>query len=172
MTGGNEGSVKWWDTRNLSSPTHQMLVDSENKDLNCPGLEERALSVSCLEYEPTIPAKFMVGTDQGKALGCTRKAKCQAEYILNIFDAHYGPVRALQRNPSYSKVGPRIEQWSPMLLFSIKNFLTVGDWSARVWSEDISESCLFWVNSGTEVSFTSVQYYSRYYSLSLLSDAH
>ena len=34
----------------------------------------------------------------------------------------------------------------------IKNFLTVGDWSARVWSEDISESCLFWVNSGTEVT--------------------
>ena len=41
-------------------------------------------------------------------------------------------------------------------MFSIQNFLTVGDWSARVWSEDISESCLFWVNSGTEVSFTSV----------------
>ena len=37
----------------------------------------------------------------------------------------------------------------------IKNFLTVGDWSARVWSEDISESCLFWVNSGTEVSKVS-----------------
>ena len=104
MTGGSEGSVKWWDTRNLSSPTLQMLVDAENKEPDCPGLEDRALSVSCLEYEPTIPAKFMVGTDQGKALGCTRKAKCQAEYILNIYEAHYGPVRALQRNPSYSKV--------------------------------------------------------------------
>ena len=104
MTGGSEGSVKWWDTRNLSSPTHQMLVDTENKDPDCAGLEDRALSVSCLEYEPTIPAKFMVGTDQGTALGCTRKAKCQSEYILTTFEAHYGPVRALQRNPSYSKV--------------------------------------------------------------------
>ena len=157
MTGGSEGSVKWWDTRNLSSPTHQMLVDTENKDPDCPGLEDRALSVSCLEYEPTIPAKFMVGTDQGKALGCTRKAKCQAEYILNIFDAHYGPVRALERNPSYSKVGARTELWRPIML-CVQNFLTVGDWSARVWSEDISESCLFWVNSGTEVSSHSLQH--------------
>ena len=61
---------------------------------------------------------------------------------------------------------------SNVVVVFIKNFLTVGDWSARVWSEDISESCLFWVNSGTEVSFTSVQSYSRYYSPSLLSDAH
>ena len=42
-----------------------------------------ALSVSCAEYEATIPAKFMIGTDQGVVLGCSRKAKCQAEYILN-----------------------------------------------------------------------------------------
>ena len=33
------------------------------------GNQEKALSVSCLEYEPTIPAKFMIGTDQGMALG-------------------------------------------------------------------------------------------------------
>ena len=66
-------------------------------------------SLSCLEYEPTIPAKFMVGTEQGLALGCTRKAKCQSEYILSTYQAHYGPVRALQRNPSYTKVRPARE---------------------------------------------------------------
>ena len=68
---------------------------------------EKALTVSCLEYEPTIPAKFMIGTDQGVALGCSRKAKCQAEYILNTYQAHYGPIRALQRNPCYTKVNTR-----------------------------------------------------------------
>ena len=104
MSGGSEGYVKWWDTRNLANPRDQMLVDPENKDPESGGEPDRALSVSCLEYEPTIPAKFMVGTDQGTALGCTRKAKCQAEYILSSYDAHYGPVRALERNPSYSKV--------------------------------------------------------------------
>ena len=81
----------------------------------------------------------MIGTDQGVALGCSKKAKCQAEFILNKYQAHYGPIRALQRNPSYTK-----------------NFLTIGDWSAKVWSEDINESCLIEVNSGTEVRFLMV----------------
>ena len=69
-----------------------------------------ALTVSCLEYEQTIPAKFMIGTDQGKAISCSRKAKCQAEVVLNTYDAHYGPVRSLQRNPCYTKVQPLYEK--------------------------------------------------------------
>ena len=40
-----------------------------------------------------------------------------------------------------------------------KNFLTIGDWSARVWSEDINESCLLWVNSGTEVKSVEIHIY-------------
>ena len=68
------------------------------------GNQEKALTVSCLEYEPTIPAKFMIGTDQGVALMCSRKAKCQSECIVNSYEAHYGPIRALQRNPCYTKV--------------------------------------------------------------------
>ena len=105
------------------------MIDCENTDPNSEGNRDLALTASCLEYEPTIPAKFMVGTDQGRALGCTKKAKVQCEVILTSFAAHYGPVRSLQRNPNYTK-----------------NFLTVGDWSARVWSEDITDSCLIWVN--------------------------
>ena len=40
---------------------------------------------------------------------------------------HHGPVYALQRNPFFSK-----------------NFLSVGDWTARIWSEDIRESSIMW----------------------------
>ena len=47
--------------------------------------------------------------------------------------AHYGPVYALQRNPCFPK-----------------NFLTVGDWCARIWSEDIKESAIMWTSSYTE----------------------
>ena len=133
MTGASDGLVRWWDIRKFTEAKEELIVDIQNEDPNSSGNQDIALSVSCLEYEPTIPAKFMIGTDQGKALGCTKKAKCQSEYILNVYDAHYGPVRALQRNPCYTK-----------------NFLTIGDWSARVWSEDITESCLLWVNSGSE----------------------
>lgn len=43
------------------------------------------------------------------------------------FEAHLGPVWALKRNPGF-----------------LKNFLTVGDWTARVWSEDCRESAVVW----------------------------
>lgn len=69
----------------------------------------------------------MVGTDQGSIMACNRKAKTPAEKIVAIYPGHHGPVYALQRNP-----------------FFPKNFLTVGDWTARVWSEDIRESSIMW----------------------------
>lgn len=40
---------------------------------------------------------------------------------------HLGPVYAITRNPSF-----------------LKNFLTVGDWTARIWSEDCRESAIIW----------------------------
>ena len=38
-----------------------------------------------------------------------------------------GQLYAVQRNPFYPK-----------------NFLTVGDWEARIWSEEIKESSIMW----------------------------
>lgn len=54
---------------------------------------------------------------------------------INVFtffqyEAHLGPVYSLQRNPTF-----------------LKNFLTVGDWTARVWSEDCRESSILWTYS-------------------------
>ena len=69
----------------------------------------------------------MVGTDQGTIMSCNRKAKTPAEKIVAIYPGHHGPVYSLQRNP-----------------FFPKNFLSVGDWTARVWSEDIRESSIMW----------------------------
>jgi dynein intermediate chain 2, axonemal len=62
----------------------------------------------------------MVGTEQGSVLACNRKAKTAADRIVATYGGHHGPVYALQRNP-----------------FFPKNFLTVGDWTARIWSEDL-----------------------------------
>lgn len=83
-----------------------------------------SLSVSVLCVQPT---KFMVGTEQGVVVSCNRKAKTPAEKIVCTYDGHHGPVYALHRNP-----------------FFPKNFLTVGDWTARIWSEDIKESSIMW----------------------------
>ena len=71
---------------------------------------------SCMmEYEATIPSRYMLGSTLGTVLACSRKAKEPQETILNTYRAHHGPVRALQRNPLFPK-----------------NFLTAGDRSMKV----------------------------------------
>jgi len=69
----------------------------------------------------------MVGTEQGIVIACNRKAKTPAEKITSTYSGHHGPVYALARNP-----------------FCPKIFLTVGDWTARIWSEEIKESSIMW----------------------------
>lgn len=60
-------------------------------------------------------------------ISCNRKAKTPSEKVANIFPGHVGPVYAVQRNPFYPK-----------------NFLTIGDWSARIWSEDMRDEPIMW----------------------------
>ncbi|XP_049595263.1 dynein axonemal intermediate chain 2 [Syngnathus scovelli] len=122
FSASTDGQVLWWDVRRLSEPTEQLILD-----LGREGNLDRALGAISLEFEPTMPTKFMVGTEQGTVVSCNRKAKTPAEKIVSTYDCHHGPVYALQRNP-----------------FFPKNFLTVGDWRARIWSEDIKESSIMW----------------------------
>ena len=35
----------------------------------------------------------------------------------------------------------------------LQNFLTVGDWCARIWSEDIKESAIMWTRWGTDIIY-------------------
>lgn len=122
FSASTDGQVLWWDVRKLAEPTEALVLDPTRKqDL------ERAQGAYALEYEPTIPTKFMAGTEQGSVLSCNRKGKTPADKIAAVFPGHLGPVYALQRNP-----------------FFPKNFLTVGDWTARIWSEDIRDSAIMW----------------------------
>lgn len=82
----------------------------------------------------------MVGTEQGTVMSCNRKAKTPAEKIVAIYPGHLGPVYSLQRNP-----------------FFPKNFLSVGDWKARIWSEDIRESSIMWTKYDSFLYFLSFE---------------
>lgn len=81
-------------------------------------------ALSCSHPQPT---KFMVGTEQGIVIACNRKAKTPPEKITSTYSGHIGPIYALARNPFYPKI-----------------FLTVGDWTARIWSEETKESSIMW----------------------------
>ncbi|KAL0822625.1 hypothetical protein ABMA28_004658 [Loxostege sticticalis] len=124
-----DGVVKWWDTRNMSEPTDSMIIDIVKNPTDIPSVD-RAIGISALEYEPTIPTRFMVGTETGLVIGGNRKGKNAVEKLPSKYEAHLGPVYSLQRNPTF-----------------LKNFLTVGDWTARVWSEDCRESSILWTYS-------------------------
>ncbi|XP_019506486.1 PREDICTED: dynein intermediate chain 2, axonemal [Hipposideros armiger] len=122
FSASTDGQVMWWDIRKLSEPTEVVIMDITRKEQL-----ENALGAISLEFEPTLPTKFMVGTEQGVVISCNRKAKTSAEKIVCTFPGHHGPIYALQRNPFYPK-----------------NFLTVGDWTARIWSEESRESSIMW----------------------------
>ncbi|CAF1270672.1 unnamed protein product [Rotaria magnacalcarata] len=122
FSASTDGKVLWWDTRKLSEPVETLILDIEKK-----GRLENALGAMSLEYEPTLPTKFMVGTEQGRIISCNRKGKNDAEKIGSVFPGHWGPVYALQRHPNFTK-----------------NFLSVGDWTVRIWSEELRDDCIMW----------------------------
>ncbi|XP_014093385.2 dynein intermediate chain 3, ciliary isoform X1 [Bactrocera oleae] len=127
FSGGSDGQVLWWDTRKLSEPLDKLLMDpirSDEQDL------ARSFGVSVLEYETTIPTRFMAGTEMGMLFSCNRKGKTPMEKIQIRMMCHLGPVYAITRNPAF-----------------VKNFLTVGDWCARIWSEDCRESSIIWTKN-------------------------
>ncbi|KAI8915968.1 WD40-repeat-containing domain protein [Gorgonomyces haynaldii] len=107
-----DGQVLWWDIRKLTEPTETMSIDPE-KNGNIVG-------GTVLDFETTMPTKFMIGSENGSVYMCNKKAKNPNEKITHIFPGHHGPIYALQRNP-----------------FFLKNFLTIGDWKAQIWSEDV-----------------------------------
>ncbi|XP_050721118.1 dynein axonemal intermediate chain 2-like [Eriocheir sinensis] len=119
-----DGQVLWWDTRKLSQPTDQLVLDPARED---PPSHARALSATALEYEPTMPTKLMVATEQGQVVACNRRARSPPDRISLIYNAHISPIYAIQRNP-----------------FFLKNFMTVGDWTIKLWAEDFKESPILW----------------------------
>ena len=62
-------SPQWWDTRRFSSPVETVVLDPDNTDPGCEGVRERAFTPSILEYDPTIPARYMVGQKLGQYSG-------------------------------------------------------------------------------------------------------
>ncbi|XP_054613747.1 dynein axonemal intermediate chain 2-like [Dunckerocampus dactyliophorus] len=122
FSASTDGQILWWDVRQLSKPMERLVLDlgwEENLD--------NALGAISLEYDVTMPDNFLVGTDLGVVVCCNRTAETLSEKVVCIYDGHYGPVYAVKRNP-----------------FFPRNFLTVGDWGARIWSEDIKDSSIMW----------------------------
>lgn len=125
-----DGVICWWDARKLGSgPTDKMILQNEDAS----GVRYGGTS---LEYRSDAGAtKYLVGTEQGTIVSVERKAKKDGDsqkQIKLIYgadgqseSAHHGPVYSISRN-----------------YFLPKCILSVGDWMARIWTEDIKTAIM------------------------------
>lgn len=116
-TASLDGSVKFWDTRDLKVPTNEIFLEP-----NTMYLQNRQDAHGCtvLEFEYTIPVRFIAGSDLGHIFVGNRKGINPVEMLPANFSICCGPIRTIHRNP-----------------FFVKNFLIVGDWRARIWCEEV-----------------------------------
>ncbi|XP_065360581.1 dynein intermediate chain 3, ciliary [Calliphora vicina] len=120
-TGSYDGSVKFWDGRDLDTPLQEILLDPIMTDEQS---RDRAQGVTVLEFEYTIPVRFIAGSDMGSIFVGNRKGMTPMEtWAAGNYRIFSGPIRTIERNP-----------------FFVKNFLITGDWCAKVWSEECKGS--------------------------------
>ena len=168
-----DGIVKWWDTRKIGEPVEELILDITKKVVfiffltesifsrkmpNWP-LAQYLLSSSQLCRQsswsvlngailfPEIERQRQMPTKLQQSLGSNTFLNC---YWQNP-SGHLGPVYNIRRNPSFPKI-----------------FLTVGDWTARVWSEDIKDAnilgtqvILFYPNSQLNLSLAWSSIFDR-----------
>ena len=109
-----DGQMLWWDTRRLGEPTDKLQLKTPNGTV---------LGGSSMAYNTEAgPTKYLVGTEQGTVLSINLRNKKDGGIV--VYDEgpgkHHGPIYSIERNPLHTKF-----------------FLTVGDWTARVWAEDL-----------------------------------
>ena len=119
-----DGFVKWWDVRKLSAPVDSFACSMADENRRYGGIS--------LEYRIDAgPNKFLVGTETGEVLSLERKSKKDSSSSIGIKQVfggeciHHGPVYSVKRNPHFSKY-----------------FLSVGDWTSKIWSEDLKQPVL------------------------------
>ena len=110
-----DGRVCWWDTRALSRPTEACVLPD-------------GFGGTRIEWQQEAgPTKYLVGTEEGVCMNLTKKPKKPVE-MGGWFGAedhggqqpHHGPVYSIKRNS-----------------FHPKYFLTVGDWTMKIWVEEL-----------------------------------
>uniref|UniRef100_A0A0K8VPH4 Dynein intermediate chain 3, ciliary n=1 Tax=Bactrocera latifrons TaxID=174628 RepID=A0A0K8VPH4_BACLA len=115
-SGSYDGSVKYWDGRDLETPIQEILLDPEPTDEQ---KNERAHGVTVLEFEYTIPVRYIIASDQGYIFIGNRKGMLPTEVLISNYRLFSGPIRTIERNP-----------------FFVKNFLIAADWCVKIWAEE------------------------------------
>ncbi|XP_050346467.1 dynein intermediate chain 3, ciliary-like [Nymphalis io] len=122
FSGSSDGQCKWWDVRNLSRPTDTLVLSIQIPSSPDDGLMKTE-GISAMQFDRAFTTKFLCGTDTGYVINVNRKGRNHGEVMSAIFSAHKGSVKSVERNPFISKI-----------------FMTCGDWTSNIWSDDIHSS--------------------------------
>jgi len=118
----SDGRLLFWDVRKMTETVDECVLTDGGRD------EAKTLGGCSLEWmQDAGPTKYLVGTEHGIILSCNKRPKKQVEVGAWFgseerggYGKHFGPVCAVKRNP-----------------FHPKFFLTVGDWCAKMWMEEL-----------------------------------
>lgn len=118
----SDGRLLFWDVRKLHEVADECVLTDGNKE------SPKTLGGVSLEWmQEAGPTKFLVGSEHGIILSCTKRPKKQVEIGTWFgsedrggYGKHFGPVYSVKRNP-----------------FHVKFFLSVGDWCGKMWMEEL-----------------------------------
>ena len=133
VTSSTDGSVRWWEIKEkealvnsigVAQPVEiDLLTDKPLFLMNTEGDVEKEYGPTKIDNSSDAGAtKFLLGTEQG-IIFIVNKKKSEGEIgqkLGLVAGKHLGPIVGMQRNPT-----------------SFKFILTVGDWTARIWTEDL-----------------------------------
>jgi len=119
----SDGQLLFWDTRKLTEWADQCILTDGSRDE-----PRKTVGGTALEWMMEAGAtKFLLGTEHGLPMLVNRRAKKAPEIGTWFghedrggYGRHFGPVCCVRRNPTNPKF-----------------FLSVGDWCAKVWMEEL-----------------------------------
>jgi len=126
VSSSTDGTLHWWDTnkksegRDIRVPTESLLLEESIPD-DKGETKTKILGSTSLEYNADAgPLKYLIGTEQGYIVQANKRKTIEVQNRFGYDNGkHHGPVYSLHRNPAHAKY-----------------FLSVGDWCAKVWSEE------------------------------------
>lgn len=78
VTTSSDGTVKWWDSRNLNAPTDFLQIKENPNDL-----KNLLIGGTCIEYVAEYGPKYLIGTETGTIVLATKKPKKSVEINFN-----------------------------------------------------------------------------------------
>ena len=106
--------------RNLDNGPIDEITINEKIPGSDGQMNPKVLGGSCLEYHGDHPLNYLIGTEQGYIMRVNKRKNAEVNARYGIEGGkHHGPIYSIKRNPSHNKY-----------------FMSVGDWSAKIWSED------------------------------------